>query len=29
VEQEGPFARMSPVEAAQVDFEYLRAIGRA
>jgi sugar phosphate isomerase/epimerase len=29
VEQEGPFARMSPVEAARVDFEYLRAIGRA
>ena len=29
VEQEGPFARMSPVEAAQVDIEYLRAIGRA
>jgi sugar phosphate isomerase/epimerase len=29
VEQEGPFARMSPVESAQVDFEYLRAIGRA
>jgi sugar phosphate isomerase/epimerase len=29
VEQEGPFSRMSPVEAAQVDFEYLRAIGRA
>ena len=28
-EQEGPFARMSPVEAAQVDIEYLRAIGRA
>jgi sugar phosphate isomerase/epimerase len=29
VEQEGPFARMSPVEAARVDFEYLRSIGRA
>jgi sugar phosphate isomerase/epimerase len=29
VEQEGPFARMSPVEAARVDLEYLRAIGRA
>jgi sugar phosphate isomerase/epimerase len=29
VEQEGPFARMSPVEAAQVDYDYLRAIGRA
>ena len=29
VEQEGPFARMSTVEAARVDFEYLRSIGRA
>jgi sugar phosphate isomerase/epimerase len=29
VEQEGPFARMSPLEAAQVDFNYLRSIGRA
>jgi sugar phosphate isomerase/epimerase len=29
VEQEGPFARMSPLEAAKVDFEYLRSIGRA
>jgi len=29
VEQEGPFARMSPVEAAQVDYDYLHAIGRA
>jgi sugar phosphate isomerase/epimerase len=29
VEQEGPFARMSPLEAAQVDFDYLRAIGMA
>lgn len=29
VEQEGPFARMSSVEAAKVDFEYLRSIGRA
>jgi sugar phosphate isomerase/epimerase len=29
VEQEGPFARMSPVEAARVDFDYLRTIGRA
>jgi sugar phosphate isomerase/epimerase len=29
VEQEGPFARMSPVEAARVDLEYLRSIGRA
>jgi sugar phosphate isomerase/epimerase len=29
VEQEGPFARMSPVEAARVDFEYLHSIGRA
>jgi len=29
VEQEGPFARMSPVEAAQVDYDYLRSIGRA
>jgi sugar phosphate isomerase/epimerase len=29
VEQEGPFARMGTVEAAKVDFEYLRSIGRA
>jgi len=29
VEQEGPFARMSPLEAAQVDCDYLRAIGMA
>jgi sugar phosphate isomerase/epimerase len=29
VEQEGPFARMSPIEAAQVDYDYLRAIGMA
>ena len=29
VEQEGPFARMSPVEAARVDCDYLRSIGRA
>jgi sugar phosphate isomerase/epimerase len=29
VEQEGPFARMSPVEAAQVDYDYLRSIGKA
>jgi sugar phosphate isomerase/epimerase len=29
VEQEGPFARMSPLEAAQVDYDYLHAIGRA
>jgi sugar phosphate isomerase/epimerase len=29
VEQEGPFARMSPVEAAKVDYDYLRAIGMA
>jgi len=29
VEQEGPFARMSPVEAAQVNYDYLRAIGMA
>jgi len=29
VEQEGPFAGMSPVEAAQVDYDYLRSIGRA
>jgi sugar phosphate isomerase/epimerase len=29
VEQEGPFARMSPVEAAKVDCDYLRSIGRA
>lgn len=29
VEQEGPFARMSPVEAAQVDYDYLRVIGMA
>ena len=29
VEQEGPFARMSPIEAAKVDYDYLRAIGMA
>jgi sugar phosphate isomerase/epimerase len=29
VEQEGPFSRMSTVEAAKVDFDYLRSIGRA
>ena len=29
VEQEGPFARMSPVEAAKVDYDYLRTIGMA
>lgn len=29
VEQEGPFARMSPIEAARVDYDYLRAIGMA
>ena len=29
VEQEGPFARMSTLEAARVDFEYLRSIDRA
>jgi sugar phosphate isomerase/epimerase len=29
VEQEGPFARMSPLDAAQVDYDYLRAIGMA
>jgi len=29
VEQEGPFVRMSPLEAAQVDYDYLRAIGMA
>jgi len=29
VEQEGPFARMSPVQAAQVDCDYLRSIGMA
>lgn len=29
VEQEGPFARMSTLDAARVDFEYLRSIGRA
>jgi len=29
VEQEGPFARMSPLEAAQVDYDYLRATGMA
>jgi sugar phosphate isomerase/epimerase len=28
VEQEGPFARMTPLEAAQVDYDYLHAIGR-
>jgi sugar phosphate isomerase/epimerase len=29
VEQEGPFARVSPLEAAQVDYDYLRTIGGA
>jgi sugar phosphate isomerase/epimerase len=29
VEQEGPFARMGTLEAARVDFEYLRSIDRA
>jgi sugar phosphate isomerase/epimerase len=29
VEQEGPFARMSPVDAAQADYDYLHTIGRA
>lgn len=29
VEQEGPFSRMSTLDAAKVDFEYLRSIGRA
>ena len=29
VEQEGPFSRMSTVEAAKVDFDYLRSIGKA
>jgi sugar phosphate isomerase/epimerase len=29
VEQEGPFARMSPIEAAKVDYDYLHAIGMA
>ena len=29
VEQEGPFARMNTIEAARVDCEYLRSIGRA
>ena len=29
VEQEGPFARMSPLEAAKVDCDYLRTIGMA
>jgi sugar phosphate isomerase/epimerase len=27
VEQEGPFARMSPMQAARVDYDYLHAIG--
>jgi sugar phosphate isomerase/epimerase len=27
VEQEGPFSRMTPLQAAQVDFDYLRSIG--
>jgi sugar phosphate isomerase/epimerase len=26
VEQEGPFARMSPIQAAQADYDYLHAI---
>lgn len=29
VEQEGPFSRMSTVEAAKVDFDYLHSIGKA
>jgi sugar phosphate isomerase/epimerase len=29
VEQEGPFARMSPLEAAKIDCDYLRSIGMA
>lgn len=29
VEQEGPFARMSPIEAAKVDFDYLHSLGMA
>jgi len=29
VEQEGPFARMSPLEAAKIDCDYLRSIGSA
>lgn len=29
VEQEGPFARMPPIESAKVDYEYLRSIGMA
>ena len=29
VEQEGPFPRMSPLEAAKVDFDYLHSIGTA
>ncbi len=29
VEQEGPFARMPPLQSAQVDYDYLRAIGMA
>lgn len=29
VEQEGPFARMSTIDSARVDCEYLRSIGRA
>jgi sugar phosphate isomerase/epimerase len=29
VEQEGPFARMGAIDAARVDCEYLRSIGRA
>jgi sugar phosphate isomerase/epimerase len=27
VEQEGPFSRMDPLQAAQVDYDYLRSIG--
>jgi sugar phosphate isomerase/epimerase len=27
VEQEGPFSRMTPLRAAQVDYDYLRSIG--
>jgi sugar phosphate isomerase/epimerase len=27
VEQEGPFSRMPPLQAARVDYEYLRSLG--
>jgi sugar phosphate isomerase/epimerase len=29
IEQEGPFSRMTPIEAAKVDYDYLSAIGMA